>query len=149
MLLAKLQALGDYSFTTLHLPHVEDVIKAARQRVSRDVKEIEDLVEQTTEYDKIDFLLESFKKAAVLDEFISEEVNTRLRLLKFLRTEKEIDANEAVRKMIEDENYSGLGQFLEPLSKSKNQIRKNTRIAQKFINPHNTGGRKRCSKKQT
>ncbi|MGK3761231.1 MAG: energy-coupling factor transporter ATP-binding protein EcfA2, partial [Bacillariaceae sp.] len=122
-LLARVQALGYFPSTAPHLPKVEDLKEAARQRISSDAKNIEDMVEQTSQYDVIDSLLEDFQKAAVLDIFVSQEVSSRLRPLKRLRIEKEVEADGFINEMIEKNDFSGLGGFLLPLVKSKDQIK--------------------------
>lgn len=122
--LARVQALSDFSRTSPYLPRLEDLKEAARRRVSNDAKKIEDLVEETAEFDEIDRLLVQFERASVLDEFVSQEVSSRLRPLKRLRTDKEEDVDEYIKEMIENNDFSGLGAFLQPLAKSKNQIQR-------------------------
>jgi GTPase SAR1 family protein len=133
--LARVQALGDFSRTSPYLPRVEDLKEAARQRVSNDAKKIEDLVEETSEFDEIDRLLVQFERASVLDEFVSQEVSSRLRPLKRLRTDKEEDVDECIKEMIQNNDFSGLGAFLQPLAKSRNQIQR--RKFEKYVDKIN------------
>ncbi|VEU39668.1 unnamed protein product [Pseudo-nitzschia multistriata] len=125
-ILFRVRALvGDFPYAAPHLPQLEDLKEATRQRISRDAQKIEDMVEQTSEYDTIDRLLQEFEKGSVLDEFVSQKVASRVRPLQHLRKKKESDANVIISKMIESNDFSGLGGFLQPLAQSKSQILQN------------------------
>jgi hypothetical protein len=124
-LIQRVDALGEFSHTASHLPILEDLKEAARQRMSSDVKKIEEMVEQTAKFDDIDDLIANLEAGAVLlDECVSQEISDRLRLLKRLRTEKEVITDVLITEMIEKNDYTGLGNFLLPLAKSKDQIKK-------------------------
>ncbi|VEU39667.1 unnamed protein product [Pseudo-nitzschia multistriata] len=122
--LARVQALGDFPLTSPHLPRFDTIQEYAQKRVANEARKIADMVEQTSEFDKIDLLLLQFEKAQILDNFVHQEVSNHLRPLKRLRTEREIDVNDLIMAQIEREDFAGLNSLLRPLSKTKDLIQK-------------------------
>ena len=118
----QVQAFGEFTYTAPFLPKIESLKEVVRQRISNDIQNIEELIEQTSEFDKIDRLLQEIEQAATLFKFVSKEIRSRIRPLKRLRMNKEIEADSVVNDMIENNDYGGLGEFLRPLSTSRDQI---------------------------
>jgi hypothetical protein len=97
-LIQRVEAPGDFSHTATYVPPFEDLKEAARHRMSSDVKKIEDMVEQTAEFDEINDLIAG---AVLLDQYVSQEISGRLRLLKRLRTDKEVVTDVLIIEMID------------------------------------------------
>jgi len=138
VLLARVEALEAFPHTTRHLPSLEQLKQVASDRVSCDVKIIEDMIEQSADFDKIDKQIKEFEQAVLLDKFVSHEASNRLRSLKILLAGKESDVDGMITKMIDTNDFSGLREFLQHMVQSKNQIRQTQfrksvgRIAESF-----------------
>lgn len=95
-----------------------------RKLVAVEAQRLEREIESTSDWDKIDSQINLFKKAVVLDKFVSEEVTARLHTLNNLREKKEGQVDEHLKDMIDANNFKGLAEFLTPLSDSEDQIKK-------------------------
>merc|ERR1711957_309757 len=98
--------LRDFPCITPHIPRIEDLREAAQRRISSDAKDIEDMVDQTSEFEEIDNLIASFETGMVLDEFVYQEVSSRLRVIKRLRVDKEVVTDILITEMIEKNDFS-------------------------------------------
>lgn len=92
--------------------------------VAQHAVKIHNLLEETSEWDKIDHLLSGLEKAKVLDGHLDGEVETRILPLRALRQQRESNVDSGLSEMIESGNFQGIGQFLTPLAKSKDQLMK-------------------------
>jgi energy-coupling factor transporter ATP-binding protein EcfA2 len=124
VLVKKVEAMGSFPHTSPHLPNMEGLKQTTRMCISSHVKRIEDLVEETSEFDAIDKHLMELEKAKVLDSFVSHDLTSRLRSLQRLHSEKEEKADELVKEMIANSSFNDIRDFLIPLAESKDQIRK-------------------------
>jgi len=122
--LSIIENLGILSHTKLHLPELEKVKNDVRALVSAKAREIEKLVEETSEWDDIDQRLRQLEKATILDKFISHEASSRLRPLRQLREQKETNVDDLLHDLIRAKNFNGMREFLVPFTKSKDQLKK-------------------------
>lgn len=106
--------LGSYSNISEHLQDETILREFARDAVASDAKDIEDFVSQSSEWDEIDSRIQEFEGAKILDSFISEEVSSRLRPLCKFREQKQEEVDNEIEKLIRDEDYRGIGEFLIP-----------------------------------
>ena len=123
-LLARVQALGNFSQTAVYFPKLGPLKELVRQRVTKDAEKIEDMAVSAINFDEIDCLLLEFEKAIILDDFVNYEVSNRLRLLKRLRSNREDGTEEVVDDLIEQNDFASLGSLLEPLNQSKDLVQK-------------------------
>ena len=112
-------------------PYIEDqlggyksVQRFVRDIASKEATKIEASIGASSDWDKIDASIVNFESATVLDPFLSGEVSTRLRTLKRLREQKEDQVDDLMQDMIKNRNFKGIGEFLAPLSHSKDQVKK-------------------------
>ncbi len=113
------------------LPHVgrkvpvsSDIMIQVRNLVACEAQRLEREIEATSDWDKIDKQIELFQKAVVLDDFVSGEATARLNTLNRLREKKEGQVDEHLQNMITANNFKGIAEFLAPLARSKDQIKK-------------------------
>lgn len=92
--------------------------------VSEKAKRIEDLVEQTAEWDKIDALIEELEAATILDAYTAGQVTSRLGPLRKLRDRKEGHVDSLLESLIAKQDFKGIGEFLAPLADSKDQLKR-------------------------
>ncbi len=113
-LLQIVNSVTKFSLVSQNLPRFEDLQLVARNTVASDAEKIQDLVSQTSEWDKIDSILDQFQKATLLDEFTWKEATSRIiPLLKF-REQKQEEVDNLLDRMIADEDFEGIGVFLLP-----------------------------------
>jgi hypothetical protein len=113
-LLRNARSIQKYSMIAEYMPTFEELKTLARNVVASDAKEIEDLVSQTSEWDEINNLLTQFEKAKILDEFTNNEATSRLSPLQKLKEQKQEEVDAHLEQMIRDEDFSGIGKFLDP-----------------------------------
>jgi hypothetical protein len=113
------------------LPHIgrkfpvsSDIQIQVRKLIAVEAQRLENEIEATSDWDKIDKQIELFEKAVVLDDFVSGEATARLSTLNRLREKKEGQVDEHLQSMIKVNNFKGIAEFLTPLAGSKDQIKK-------------------------
>ncbi|KAG7352611.1 von Willebrand factor type A domain containing protein [Nitzschia inconspicua] len=122
--LRTVKALEQYPLKSEHLPSFENLVALARGRVSDLADKIESVVEETAEIEKAEQLLSELRGAQTLDEFIGPDLSGRLGILSKLLVKKEEAVDDLLVSMIEKKDFRGMKDFLEPLSKTKAQIRR-------------------------
>jgi energy-coupling factor transporter ATP-binding protein EcfA2 len=122
--LSSIEALGSFSHTGPRLPELEEMKDQVRTLVSADAQKIEEMIQETSEWDTIDQLLEGLEKARLLDHFTSNEATSRLSLLRKVREQKETEVDDLVDVLIREQNFTGIREFLAPLAASRDQMKK-------------------------
>ena len=108
------QSRQKYKLIIEYMLPIDKLQLFARNSVASDAKEIEDLVSQSSEWEKIDNHLTKFEKASVMDEFINNEVSSRISPLLKLREQKQEEVDNLLDQMIIDQDFSNIGGYLEP-----------------------------------
>lgn len=109
-----LRRISKYPSIKENMPDLKELQLSVRNTVKSDAKEIEDLISQSSEWDKIDTLINQFKKASILDEFTENEASSRLSPLLKLQRKKQDEVDELIDELIRNEDFKGIGDFLLP-----------------------------------
>ena len=122
--LVTIKACSGFSHVVCQLGDYKKVQHFVRDMVSKEAAKVEASIGGSSEWDSIDASIVNFEAATVLDQFVSGEVSSRLRTLKHLREQKEDQVDDLLQDMIKDHNFKGIRDFLSPLARSKDQIKK-------------------------
>jgi energy-coupling factor transporter ATP-binding protein EcfA2 len=123
-ILTSIHACQEFSFVAERLPSYAKLQHQVRILVSKEAQEIEGSIECSSEWDSIDSRIDFFESALVLDSFIDGEVTHRLTTIRRMRDQKEHQVEGLMQNMISERKFHQIGQFLSPLAKSKDQIKK-------------------------
>ena len=106
--------LGRFPNVAKYVPNEVVLQKLARNAIASDAKKIEDLVSQSSEWDIIDEHISKFEDALTLDCFTSNEASSRVYPLRKLREQKQEEVENLLEKLIDDEDFKGVREFLVP-----------------------------------
>lgn len=109
-----LRMMGNYSNIKKGLPDLQELQTSARNSIAFEARQIEDLLSQTSEWDRIDTVLSQFEEANILDEFIQNEASSRTSPLVKLRSQKQEEVNRLLDEFISNKDFKGIGEFLIP-----------------------------------
>mmetsp|Transcript_643 Transcript_643/g.1274 ORF Transcript_643/g.1274 Transcript_643/m.1274 type:complete len:2485 (-) Transcript_643:1939-9393(-) len=106
------------------LPDYRHLQLKVRNLVAIEAQKLEREIQASSDWENIDKSIEIFQSAVVLDDFVSNEATARLDTLQRLREKKEGQVDDHLQNMILANNFKGMAEFLFPMSKSKDQIKK-------------------------
>ena len=107
-----------------HLPDYKIIQHEIRDVVASEAHRIESDMETSSDWDRIDQCILQFKSATVLDDFVSNEVSSRLSTLQRQRDQKEVQVDDLLRDMIHVNNFKGIHAFISPFANSKDQVKR-------------------------
>lgn len=122
--LVTIQACIGFLHVERQLINYRKVQQITRDLVSKEAAKLEASIEESSDWDRIDQSLLKFGVATVLDNFIGGDVTSRLRTLQRLRDQKEHQVDDLMATMIQNRDFKGIGEFLRPLSNSKDQVKR-------------------------
>ncbi|KAL7554369.1 hypothetical protein ACHAWF_017810 [Thalassiosira exigua] len=125
-LLLCIKACDGFSRVERRLVDYKKLQEHVRDLVSKEAYKIEANIGESSDWEAIDQSLEKFQLARPLDPFVNGEVSSRLQTLQRLRDQKEDQVDDLMLGMIESRNFKGIGEFLYPLSTSKDQIKQHS-----------------------
>ena len=123
-LLSSIKACQDSKHVSTRLPQFDKAQRDVRRLVSKEYHSIEDLIEHSSEWDKIEQRLDAFQDAQVLDKYLDEEVSHKLRSLHRMKEKKETQVDDTLYTMIRAHNFNAIGEFIAPLASSNDQVKK-------------------------
>ena len=110
--------------TDIMLPSFHNYQELARIKVSEDAVILEKLLEECVDKSKIEEYFQEFTRAQILDPYTNDEASKRLRPLNLLRQNRDTEADQLLEEMIVNDQFKGMREFLQPLSKSLNFVEK-------------------------
>ena len=122
--LTTIKACRDFRHVECRLINHNVAKKVVLELLLKESTKIESSIETSLHWDDIDGSLLKFEAATVLDDFVSGEVDSRLRTIRKLRERKEEQVDDHMLAMIRNHDFRGIGAFLSPLAQSKDQLKK-------------------------